>query len=348
MPGCAKNYPYPKGMRVLRKISRYAIEFALTTAILIVLVLFMRDVNEHRFPFMSSDGPSASDKSAYATNERVVPIEGEYLNGFHFLPQDKRHEGAVVVYGGSEGGPDYAKGQLLSDEGYEVFSLFFFGQPNQAPSLSKVPLEQFEEVREYIAEHVGEGPVTVVGTSKGAEFALLLAATGFELDNVVAFAPAHYSYSGLDFSSFEDTPSFTLRGEDVPFASLRNASWLTGMRVGWQSVTGYPVSYLDSYVEAAEAAGDDARIDMSGFAGNALLFAGEEDRMWQSGEAARELASASVEAHVFEGAGHAFIPHAEELGRGWELMLGGTAEGNREAAEESERILLERLARWHG
>lgn len=336
-------------MRVLKKIGQYVIEFALTAAIFVVVVLFMRDVNEHRFPFMaSSGGPQASDKSAYDIGEGVRAIEGHYLNGFHFLPQEKLHKGVVVVYGGSEGGPDYSRGQLLHDEGYEVLSLFFFGQPNQAPALSKVPLEQFEEVRAYIEKHVGEGPVTVVGTSKGAEFALLLAAHGFDLDNVVAFALAHYSYSGLDFSSFEDTPSFTLRGEDVPFASIRNASWLTGMRVGWQTVTGYPVSYLATYEQAAEAAGDEARIDLSRFAGNALLFAGDQDRMWQSGEAAAGLASRSVEAHVFEGAGHAFFPNGEQLGRGWELMLGGTAEGNRKAAEASERILLERLAQWHG
>lgn len=332
-------------MRVLKKIGQYAVELALIIAIGGVAVAFMRDINEHRFPFMASGGGPAE----YPASDGVSAIEGEYLRGFHFTPEEKTHGGVVVVYGGSEGGPDYGRAQWLCDEGYEVLSLFFFGQPNQAPSLSKVPMEQFEEVHDYIARRIGPGPVTVIGTSKGAEFALLLAAHGFDLDNVVAFAPAHYSYSGLDFSTWEDTPSFTLRGEDVPFASLRNASWLTGMRLGWQSVTNYPVSYRASYEQAAEAADEKARIDLTSFDGNVLLFAGEEDRMWQSEVAAEELASRSegVEAHVYAGAGHAFFPDAEELGRGWELMLGGTAEGNRNAHEESRRVLLERLAQWH-
>lgn len=338
-------------MRVLRKLGQYAVEFALIAAILVVLVLFLRDVNAHRFPFMASGGgPAASEKSAYATGGHVRAIEGEYLNGFHFRPAEKTHDGVVVVYGGSEGGPDYGRAEWLRGEGYEVLSLFFFGQPNQATALSNVPLEQFDEVRGYLGEQGITGPVTVVGTSKGAEFALLLAAHGFDVDNVVAFAPAHYSYSGLDFSSWEDSPSFTLRGEAVPFASLRDASWLTGMRVGWRSATGYPVSYRATYEQAAQEAGDAARIDLSGFGGHALLFAGDADRMWQSDAAAEGLASRSdgVEAHVYPGAGHAFFPDVGELGRGWELMLGGTAEGNRAAFDASRRVLLDRLEQWHG
>lgn len=337
------------GMKVLRKIGQYVVELALTVAIFAVLVMFMRDVNEHRFPAMASGGASPADKSAYGTGEGVRAIEGEYLNGFHFTPEVKRHEGVVVVFGGSEGSPNFDTAQMLYDDGHEVLSLFFFGQPNQAPALSRVPLEQFDEVRAFIDEHVSGGPVTVLGASKGAELALLLAAHGFDVDNVVAYAPAHYSYSGLDFSSWQDTPSFTLRGEDVPYASIRDASWLTGMRVGWQTLTKYPVSYRATYEQAAEAADDAARIDLSGFSGNVLLFAGQDDRMWQSEVAADTLASISnrFEAHVFPDAGHAFIPDGEERGAGWERQLGGTAEGNRAALRESNELLLQRLREWH-
>ena len=89
--------------------------------------------------------------------------------------------------------------------------------------------------------------MTVVGTSKGAEFASLLAANGFAVDNLVAFVPAHYSYSGLDFSTGKDLPSFSLRGEAVPFASFRQSGVLTGLKMLGRMITAYPVSYRPTY-----------------------------------------------------------------------------------------------------
>ena len=338
-------------MPAWKKIGRYALEFAVTIAVFALVVAGLRAYNAHRFPAVAAgDGPPPSEKSAYETSERIRAIEGEYLNGFHFTPAQKRHRGVVVVYGGSEGSPAYDRARQLYDDGYETLSLFFFGQPNQAPKLSNVPLEQFDEVSEYIDDNVGEGPVTVIGASKGAEFALLLAQHGFALDNVVAFAPAHYSYTGLDFSDGMRSPSFTLRGEDIPHASFRDGNWLTGWKVGWQAMTNYPVSYRAMYEQAAERADNQARIDLTSFNGNVLLFAGDSDRMWQSEVAGEHLASTSerVELHVYRDAGHAFLEDAGALGDGWQLSLGGTVEGNAEAHRDSERILAERLAAWHG
>ena len=182
---------------------------------LVLVVVGLRAYNGHKYPITQSAGEGMSaDKSSYETSDRVTAIEGEYLNGFHFRPEEKKHRGVIVVYGGSEGSPDYSRAEQLADDGYEVLSLFFFGQPNQKPTLANVPLEQFDEVADYIDKNIGDaseeggeggnsdaGPVTVIGTSKGAEFAELLAARGYPVDNLVAFAPAHYSYSCLLYTS---------------------------------------------------------------------------------------------------------------------------------------------------
>lgn len=336
------------------KIVRILLRFVAFVVVAALVVVGLRAFNAHRFPVVApGNGPAPADKSAYATSASIRPIEGEYLNGFHFVPDEKRHRGVVVVYGGSEGSPAYDRAEELYQDGYEVLSLFFFGQPNQAPTLANVPLDQFTEVSEYIDEHVGEGPVTVIGASKGAEFALLLAQHGFDVDNVVAFAPAHYSYSGLDFSDGMSSPSFTLHGQDIPYASFRDGNWLTGWKVGVQAMTNYPVSYREMYEQAAAAAEEKgntaARIDLGNYTGNVVLFAGQADRMWQSEVAALEVASTSKssEHHSYPDAGHVFFPNAGELGDGWQLMLGGTVEGNRAAHEDSERILRAKLESWH-
>lgn len=341
-------------MKVLRKLGQWLIELVLIVAIVAVAAGIMRTINLDRFPAMQpSDGPAASDKTAYETSEQVVAIEGDYLNGFHFHPETKSHPGVIVVYGGSEGSPAYGRAEALAAEGYEVLSLFFFGQPNQRPALSDVPLEQFDEVSAYIAEHIADPePVTVIGTSKGAEFALLLAEYGYgedAIDNIVAFAPAHYSYSGLDFSSGL-AASFTRGGDDVPHASFRNLSMFTGWKMMWETMTAYPSSYRGTYEQAVEKNDDpEAHIDIAAFPGNILLFAGEADRMWQSDVAARDLEAQQprAEAHIYPDAGHAFLDDAASLRDGWQQQLGGTVDGNQAAYDDSESILRERLAAWH-
>lgn len=338
-------------MKALKAIGKVLLGVLAAILVLALIIFGLRAYNGNKYPITQSMTEAmSSDKSTYETSEHITAIEGDYLNGFHFRPADKKHSGVVVIYGGSEGSPDYSRAKQLFDAGYEVLSLFFFGQDNQKPTLANVPLEQFDEVTVYIADHVEDAsPVSVIGTSKGAEFAALLAAHGYPVDNVVAYAPGHYSYSGLDFTSGEDFPSFTDKGESVGYASFRKASISSGAKMLWDMATNYPVSYRATYESAAANASDGARIDLSDFDGNVLLFAGDADQMWQAGIAARALAEQgdNIEAHVYPDAGHVFFPDAEKLPNGWQIMLGGTAEGNRAAHEASEKILLERLAEWH-
>ena len=72
--------------------------------------------------------------------------------------------------------------------------------------------------------------------------------------------------------------------------------------------------------------------------------------MWQSDVAAKNLAmqSDAFEAHVYPDAGHVFSDDSAQFGTGWEIMLGGTVDGEIAAFEDSENILFDRLALWHG
>ncbi|MCT1493149.1 acyl-CoA thioester hydrolase [Corynebacterium sanguinis] len=226
-----------------------------------------------------------------------------------------------------------------------MLALYFFGQGGQQKLLSEVSLDFFSEV---LSKMNASGPLTVIGVSKGAELAANLAIRYPEIDNVVLYAPADYTYAGLDFS--RDASSFTWHEDPVPFASLR-VNHDNSMRDFARMIIGLPVSCRSSYEAAAVAAGQDARIESAAFDGNDLAFAGGQDRMWQSEVAARAMAEANpgIEAVVFDDAGHLFSEDIEKaIGRSWEYMMGGTIEGNREAKRESDEILYDRLARWHG
>ncbi|MGI6535180.1 MAG: acyl-CoA thioester hydrolase [Eggerthellaceae bacterium] len=317
-------------------------------AVLAVGFFGLRAYNANTYTVMQH--MSLSDVT-YETNDSVRAITGDYLRGFHFTPAKRTHPGVVVVYGGSEGSPDYERAQAIAAQGYQVLALYFWGQDGQAQTLANVPLDQFSQVESYIKDHISQPePVTVVGTSKGAEFAAELAAHGFAIDNLVCFAPADRSYFGLDFSSGSPQPSFTYQGQPVPFASYTQGDLAAGAKMLWDTATNYPPSYRAVYESIAAGTGDDSRIDLSGFKGNAVFFAGGSDALWQSDTAAQSLTSQSgaFEAHVYADAGHLFAADSDALGTGWDIMFGGTAEGNAAAYRDSNAILYDRLARWHG
>ena len=113
-----------------------------------------------------------------------------------------------------------------------------------------------------------------------------------------------------------------------------------------------PVSYRKTYeVSLAEASNrDSARIPIEKFSGHGLLFAGDQDAMWQSDSAVQELSerNKNLEGVIYPGAGHLFSRDIDQVyGRIWPTMLGGTVDGNRAAKIQSDKLLFERLDAWH-
>lgn len=335
--------------KVGKVLLRIFVSLVCVIVLIAVTILGLRWYNGSKYTIMQR--ALSVRETQYETNDSIRAIKGTYLKGFHFIPKERTHPGTVVVYGGSEGSPGYEQAKAISEQGYEVLGLYFWGQEDQTPTLANVPLDQFEEVQTYIRDNVDRPtPITVIGTSKGAEFSAELAAHGFAIDNLVNFTPADHSYAGLDYTSQNEFPSFTYRGQAVPFVSLRKADPSASAKLMWDLATNYPPSFRASYESAAANADDDTKIDLSGFRGNALFFAGDQDAMWQGDSSAKNLASQSdsFEAHIYSGAGHAFSDHLPEYGSGWEIMLGGTAEAGAKAHADSMRILLDRLSQWHG
>lgn len=78
-----------------------------------------------------------------------------------------------------------------------------------------MPLDFFDE----ILADVGPGPLTLIGSSKGAELAANLAGRYPEVDNLVLYAPAEYTFAGCDQYS-----SFTWRGEPVSYRASHEAA----------------------------------------------------------------------------------------------------------------------------
>lgn len=327
----------------MKKLGRILLAVVAVLVALTLVVMVIRFVNGRRYA-AGDDQQNRQDPASYSLTHPGTVIErvdDGYLHGLHLRPTGTPKPGLVVVYSGSEGGMDHARATLLAQNGYEVLSLFFFGQPDQPKLLSRVPLDHFDRVLAWRDAHA-PGPLTVLGTSKGAELALELQTRYPQIDHVVVFTPTTYAWAGLDYT--KDQSSWTWRGQDVAYVSFRHADPAATRGMFWSMLFNTPLRLREQYATAARRDPNAERARIPVDAKRVLAFAGDRDAMWPGDEAARELGARGAEAHVHPGAGHVFGDIGENVGT---LTVGGTPEANRAAKDASEEILLARLGEWH-
>ncbi|WP_017549547.1 acyl-CoA thioester hydrolase/BAAT C-terminal domain-containing protein [Salinicoccus carnicancri] len=308
-----------------------------------IAVFGMRIYNTQKYD-LSGEMPNYHDLSDYPdsfTGGTIEYFESGGAAGFHLLPDTPVATEPIAVFGGSEGSSNFDMALQLAEEGYEVYSLFFFGAPNQNEELSQVPLEFFGDFLKH-AELEGE-EVTVIGASKGAELGLVLTNYYDEISNLVLYAPSSYVFQGLSFGR-ESHSSWTWDDEDLPYISLQQSDFWAFARTIFDSIVLNPVKYRETYVSAVETNDNSEakRIDTSNFGGTALLIAGGDDAMWQSETAAKEIGEAlgeRAEMDIYPEAGHLFGAPPAVGG----LAVGGTIDSNEAAKDESDRRLLQFL-----
>lgn len=336
----------------MRRVGRVLVAVVVVLVVIAVAVVAVRVVNHFRYPEPAVAYPAPADPASYPAELpgiEVTPLAEGPVRGFHLRPEQIRHRGVVLVWGGSEGGPDFSHAELLAREGHEVLSLFYFGQPGQPDTLNRVPVETASRALDWAQTHAQQAdPVTVVGTSKGAELAALLPAYEPRVDNLVLFAPVDHVTQGLD--QRDVASSWTHGGVEVPYVAYSDAQGY-GPLWGLASavVFGYPMHLRPVYEAALAAPGAaDKRIDLTSVPGQVLIFAGGDDQLWPSDDAARRFAAARperTEVKIYPDAGHVFNipgPYAENM------RMGGTAEANAAAMSDSGRILADRLDEWTG
>lgn len=199
-------------------------KIALMIILIPILIVFaVRIINRFRYPDVQfwDSSVNLQDMTTYPLQHEdltITEIKQNNLNGFHIKPNKKTTNGVIVTFGSSEGGCNYFQGVELAQKGYEVVSLFFFGQENQPKILSKVPLEFFNKFLTYAqANNIDISVLTVMGGSKGAELSLLLTNYYDEIDNIVLQAPSSYVFQGLDFKQVAS--SWTYENKDLSYDS---------------------------------------------------------------------------------------------------------------------------------
>ncbi|MEU4543125.1 acyl-CoA thioester hydrolase/BAAT C-terminal domain-containing protein [Nonomuraea dietziae] len=184
-------------------------------------------------------------------------------------------EVGVLVLAGSSGRADAGRCALLAAHGMTAMSIRWFGGPGQTPGICEVPLETFVSALDLLAA-TGVSRLAVLGLSKGAEAALMLACVEPRVQAVVALSPSSVVWAnvgpGPDGVTVPYRSSWTWRGQPVPFAPYP-AEW---------PAEGPPTSFRAFYERGLAAAPPEAAIPLERTRAEVLLVAGGDDLMWPS------------------------------------------------------------------
>ena len=319
--------------------------------ILVVLVFILRIYNDHKykdnnalkFPEYFKDVTNISLYPTDIDGVDVTYVDEGRMQGFRLVPKEKSHKGLVICFGGSEGSPNFENAKILAKEGYETLALFMFGMKNQEQTLRKIPLEQFEDVIGYINKNIKDNkPISVLGASKGAEYALNLASKYPEIDNLILMAPSSYNFAGLDFKDYGS--SWTYKGKELPYIDIKKSSFNSFLKnIIVPAIIKSPISFKETYNSAIEkdSSSQEKLIPVKNVKANILMIVGEDDLMWDSLAMANKIKDQNPNAKIYsyKGAGHIFAGNGIlNLGK-IRVATGGTAEGNVKARSESRKAI---------
>ncbi|NJC41448.1 hypothetical protein GGQ87_001706 [Brevundimonas alba] len=262
-----------------------------------------------------------------APTPATVEIRQDGLVADYFAASRPTALGGVIVLGGSEGGLGGSRtlARRLAAEGFNAIAVSYFGEPGQAARLDQIPIEPIGRALAWLAERPeASGPIAIVGVSKGAELALLVASRTPAIRAVAVGVPSNLVWQGIDLRGGPTGSSWTEGGEPLSFAP-------------YETSNGF-LSIYRLYADRLPTAPAEAEIQVERINGPILMLSGEADTLWPSAEMARRVEN-RLRAHDFAypvihvaypDAGHAvFGPPVAADAPGLEraLSVGGTIPG---------------------
>jgi dienelactone hydrolase len=258
-----------------------------------------------------------------------VPLEQDGLHGFMYSPATAGPFPGVIILGGSNGGLYEWLAQAFASNGFAALTLAYFNYKDLPRELVEIPLEPFQRAVSWMKAQkvVKVGSLGLVGGSKGAEVALLLAASNDDFKSVVAWVPSGYVWQGISMD-MKPVSSWSLNGQGLP--------WIGGV-VTPEDIAKYERGEVDSvrqfYALGLEQADpttiERARIPVEKIKAPILLVSGTDDQTWPSAEFSDTIMQwleknkhPYEHKHVrWEGAGHmVFLP---QLITGQNRMMNG-------------------------
>ncbi|HKV97233.1 MAG TPA: acyl-CoA thioesterase/bile acid-CoA:amino acid N-acyltransferase family protein [Gammaproteobacteria bacterium] len=246
-------------------------------------------------------------------------VTADGLEGELYTPVTSGPHAAVLVLGGSEGGwlSSSPEAALLASHGYTALALAYFqGFQSFDPQLASlpkmlmnIPLEYFAKAADFLKQQPNVDPkhIAIIGWSKGAEAALITAATfPKEFQAVIGFMPSSVVWSGIEYGPGPISSSWTLHGKALP--------WVNPVINPAMFSSGQPLAFVGAYQAGLKdvAAADKAVIPVEKIAGPVLLISATDDQIWPSPLMALQIMQRLAAHHhacddeslCYSGAGH--------------------------------------------
>jgi dienelactone hydrolase len=194
---------------------------------------------------------------------------------------------AVLMVGGSDGGYPSRKAALdLANAGHPVLALAYFsgfaGKIDGLPErLERIPVEYAYRGLSWLHAELGrERPVVIMGESRGAELALLVASRRPDVAGVVAFSPSSVAWPAAGDTSGK-IPAWTEDGLPLPYIDL--------------PVAKPELQFSDGLADRERASRAAIPIERSNSA--VLLISSRSDNIWPAAQMADQLAERLRAAH---------------------------------------------------
>ncbi|MEL7454116.1 MAG: acyl-CoA thioester hydrolase/BAAT C-terminal domain-containing protein, partial [Pseudomonadota bacterium] len=218
------------------------------------------------------------------------------LQGLVFEPEVP-NGASVLVVGGSEGGVFPARAALLAAAGFRTYALAYFQHPGCPEIGQDLSLEYFRDALQWLKQS-NNGPVGVIGVSRGSEAAQLTALQWPDLvDALVLWVPSHVVNRGLDLAGGadfrkEDSAMWSLQGKPIPGVGFLpgDINATAARDLDFPTLSGR--RYAEEFRRAWAEAGAQYRIPIEDYAGPVLAIGGKEDALWPSALGAAEICSA--------------------------------------------------------
>ena len=151
-------------------------------------------------------------------------VQGVSFDGEFYPPLGSPKKLGVLVLGGSDGGIPGRRAKCIAENGFPVLALAYFKTKRTPEYLDMIPLEYFDQPIEWLKKnnHTQGGRIVVIGESKGAELALLLASRKPEISGLVAFVPGAVVFQGIPKDYWPPRSSWSYMGEPIPFVPYRS------------------------------------------------------------------------------------------------------------------------------
>ena len=256
-----------------------------------------------------------------------------------YRPSDGRKHRGVILLGGSEGGFPTPEGAMLASRGFVTLALAYFGTNGLPSAMQRIPIEYFGQAIHAMRSLPGlEGAgITIIGSSRGAEAALMVGSVYPEINAVVGVSSSHVRWEGATANALPGGPAWTYRDQVLPYVPFHIGAGFAA-RYLWSRVFRGPLALNPMFTDSLSRVDiDEVEIAVERINGPVLLASGGDDRKWPSASMSTRAMDRLRRNHhpypdehvTYEGAGHwlppAYLPTSGLRGRIAE-EIGGTPE----------------------